>query len=357
MRSRRWESTAHGDCGSLILLNPYVLADSTTVKLPTGRVDAVLPTRAQGPSSLRPPLSFALICMVSMREPLLLMRRYFMKWRRFANECDIFFSLKGIRARAVGEFTLKVFYKWFLFARRAVTVRSLRSRVDRQNSLFLARRYLRLWRLAPQFRQRRALQLMVLHRIRKEAELHTSKQHYNRWQMVVRSRRVLRQKVATLSACHTTRLLQRYYYAWKRQRRRVLQATQLKLIRYAAQRTLARRTLQKWFFFVSRRIMVSHMERLTLEHFVYRFLVRWRRYAHICKSLRCIGHSSYWRVARRTFHKWKLWLVRIVLALQLEQRNAVFLLQPYFLRWVLLRRMRRLEYDLFVSSALSQCDL
>ncbi|RNF18955.1 uncharacterized protein Tco025E_04346 [Trypanosoma conorhini] len=361
MRARRWGAAAASDRGPLACLDPKPRAEAVTTSLvrgrgtpTTGTLAACLPSRAlaEAVPGERSTAAADMRCAERMQAPLGLARRCMMSWRRWAHRRRILAALQGIQARAVTSHLLSIFYRWFLFATRAAAVRHLEHSLAREAFVSLVCRYWQRWRLAARLRRKRSQQLARLRGIRYEAERSLAWRHCVQWRAAAERRVELRRKVAAVSESCTIRLAHNYFAAWVRWRQRNLHTKQLRLIAHAAYRSLARRTLQKWSLLVSRSIVAWDMERRTLESFVQGFFLRWRRYASLCKALCRIGHAAYWRVARRAFHKWKLWFVRIVVALQLERRSLLPLLQVYFFRWVMLRRVRRLEYNAFVSSLL-----
>ncbi|KAH9577452.1 hypothetical protein LSM04_006107 [Trypanosoma melophagium] len=274
----------------------------------------------------------------------LLMRRYLQKWISFTRIRHALVVLHDIRRRAFFAYALHVFYKWVLFASRKAALRFLERRVTRETSILLAHRFLKKWQKITQLQKRKLVQLVALRNVRYEAERRMVKREYERWRMIVKHRKMLRRNVEALSSFHLFSLIRRYFLIWMRRRHRNYCLEQLKFIRYSAERALTRYTLQGWILFVSRRIIACNLEGLTLQYIVYRFLMKWRRYTWICKSLRRIGRKAYWRLCRDAFQKWKLWLVRTVVSLRLEHHNSVILLQVYFLRWMVLYRIRKLEY-------------
>ncbi|ESL08840.1 hypothetical protein TRSC58_03451 [Trypanosoma rangeli SC58] len=361
MRSRRWGTASSGERGSLTSLNFRPQAGDMTTRLVWGRgtpttgiVAACLPSRslvevAPGGTSTT---TVALRCVERVRESLRLVRRYMAMWRRWVHQRRVLVALQQIRLRAVTSHLLSMFYKWFLFASYAAAVRHLENKIVREATVSLARRYWQRWRMGVRLRRKQSKQLARLRSIRYEAERTLARRHCVRWRATVKRRVELRRRLAAVSESRAICLARCYFATWVRWWRRNWHTTQLRCIVHAAYRSLARRTLQKWSLLVSRHIVVWDEERRTLEAFVRGFFLRWRRYAYVCKALCRIGHKAYWRVACRAFRKWKLWLVRIVVALQLEACNVMPLLQVYFFRWVMLHRVRRLEYNTFVSSLL-----
>ncbi|ORC93784.1 uncharacterized protein TM35_000016610 [Trypanosoma theileri] len=279
-----------------------------------------------------------------VQESSLLLRRYLQKWIRFTRRRQVLICLQDIKHRACLASLLHVFYKWFLFASRRGVLRYLERRVIRETSILLAHRFFKKWQNITQLQKKRSLQLSVLRRIRYEAERRMVKREYERWKMTVKYRKILHRSVVALSSFHLVSLLRRYFLLWIRRRRRRYCLEKLKLIRYSAERTLTRHILREWILLVSRHIIACNLEGLTLQDMVYRFLKKWRRYTWICKSLRRIGHKACWYLIRNAFQKWKLWLVRTTVSLRLEYNNSVLLLQVYFLRWMMLHKVRRLEY-------------
>ncbi|EAN90889.1 hypothetical protein C3747_29g196 [Trypanosoma cruzi] len=361
MRSRRWGPTSTKGCSFLEPLNPNAQSDDMTTKvllgreaLATSKHDAFLSSQVSAEASLREESTTPVVLLFfeRMQELLSLLRRYMKRWRQFAHEHNILFFLEGIQRGAVIKQVLRMFYKWFLFASRSAAVRNMEHSLMKEASLRLASRYLKLWRMAVELRQKRSRQILVLRGIRYGAERSLARRQYLRWRAAARRKVELRRRLAVLSESRTIHLAHFFFVTWMRWRQRNFYTTQLGLIKYAAFRSLARCTLQRWGLLLSRRIVARDMERCSLERFVGGFLLRWRRYAHTCKSLRFIGHKAYWRVARRAFGKWKMWLVRIVVTLQLEKRNTVLLVQVYFFRWLMFYRVHRLDYNAFLSSFL-----
>ncbi|EKF33625.1 hypothetical protein MOQ_002502 [Trypanosoma cruzi marinkellei] len=361
MRSRRWGPTSTKGCSLLEPLNPNAQSDDMTTKVSLGHETLATSTHdaffssqlsAEAPLREKSTTPVALLFVERMQELSGLLRRYMKRWRRFAHERNILVSLEGIQRGAVIKLVLRMFYKWFLFASRSAAVRHLEHSLIKEASLRLAYRYLKLWQMAVELRQKRARQILVLRGIRYGAERFLARRQYLRWRATARRKVELRRRLAVLSESCRIHLAHLFFVTWMRWRKRNFYTTQLRLIKYAAYRSLARCTLQKWGLLLSRRVVARDMERCSLERFVGSFLQRWRRYAYICKSLRRIGHKAYWRVARRAFGKWKMWLVRIVVTLQLEKRNTVPLVQVYFFRWLMFYRLHRLDYKVFLSSLL-----
>jgi hypothetical protein len=161
---------------------------------------------------------------------------------------------------------------------------------------------------------------------------------FYRWSKFPAARAERQQRAAQLALLNHKRYVVLTLWRWQRRLRfPSLLDNELRALRVRCRVELLRRYLEAWLRWSCRRMTAVMLEQRTLRRLARRYVRLWRRHTHRQRTalpmLAVLRQAAERRLQVRAFRAWVAWIERGVLAMSLEQKTLVLLLQRYFLEW------------------------